>query len=110
MPDPVCPQTGTPMHRGVRSLTLTYKGESITMEMPAQPMVPPISTNRHDAEGAVKPYIMASKVMEPRMHADERRCDRCDGRVGAFARKHRRPSVFICGVNFSPSRYWCGLQ
>lgn len=34
MTNPVCPKTGAPMHRGVRSLTLTYKGESITFDMP----------------------------------------------------------------------------
>jgi HTH-type transcriptional regulator/antitoxin MqsA len=34
MTDPVCPETGAPMHRTVRPLTLTYKGESITVEMP----------------------------------------------------------------------------
>ncbi len=32
--NPVCPKTGAPMHRGVRPMTLTYKGESITFEMP----------------------------------------------------------------------------
>jgi len=26
MTNPVCPKTGASMHRGVRSLTLTYKG------------------------------------------------------------------------------------
>jgi HTH-type transcriptional regulator/antitoxin MqsA len=34
MTDPVCPETGAPMHRGVRSLSLAYKGESIAIEMP----------------------------------------------------------------------------
>ena len=34
MSDPVCPETGAPMHRGVRPLTLTYKGESLTFDMP----------------------------------------------------------------------------
>lgn len=34
MTNPVCPETGVPMHRAVRPLTLTYKGESITVEMP----------------------------------------------------------------------------
>lgn len=34
MTDPVCPETGTPMHRGVRPLVLTYKGESLTVDMP----------------------------------------------------------------------------
>jgi len=34
MTNPVCPKTGASMHRGVRSLTLTYKGESITFDMP----------------------------------------------------------------------------
>jgi len=34
MTDPVCPETGAPMHRGVRPMTLTYKGESVTVEMP----------------------------------------------------------------------------
>ncbi len=28
------PGTGAPSHRGVRPLTLTYKGESITIDMP----------------------------------------------------------------------------
>lgn len=32
--NPVCPKTGAPMHRGVRSLTLSYKDESITFDMP----------------------------------------------------------------------------
>lgn len=31
---PICPNTGAEMHRGVRSLTLTYKGQSITFDMP----------------------------------------------------------------------------
>ncbi len=34
MSNPVCPQTGAPMHRGVRPMTLTYKGESLTFDMP----------------------------------------------------------------------------
>jgi HTH-type transcriptional regulator / antitoxin MqsA len=34
MTDPVCPQTGAPMHRDVRPMTLTYRGESITFDMP----------------------------------------------------------------------------
>ena len=34
MNNPVCPKTGAPMHRGVRSMELTYKGESITFDMP----------------------------------------------------------------------------
>ena len=34
MADPVCPETGTPMRRDVRPMTLTYKGESITFDMP----------------------------------------------------------------------------
>jgi len=34
MTDPVCPETGAPMYRDVRSMTLTYKGESITFDMP----------------------------------------------------------------------------
>ena len=32
--NPECPKTGAPMHRGVRPMTLTYKDESITFEMP----------------------------------------------------------------------------
>ncbi|MGQ9920795.1 MAG: type II toxin-antitoxin system MqsA family antitoxin [Desulfobacca sp.] len=32
--NPVCPKTGAPMHRGVRPITLTYKGESVTFDMP----------------------------------------------------------------------------
>jgi len=34
MTNPVCPETGAPMYRGVRPLTLTYKGKSITFDMP----------------------------------------------------------------------------
>jgi HTH-type transcriptional regulator/antitoxin MqsA len=34
MNNPVCPKTGAPMHRGTRTMTLTYKGESITFDMP----------------------------------------------------------------------------
>lgn len=34
MTDPVDPETGVPLHRDVRPLTLTYKGESITVDMP----------------------------------------------------------------------------
>jgi HTH-type transcriptional regulator / antitoxin MqsA len=32
--NPICPQTGAPMHRGVRPMNLTYKDESITFDMP----------------------------------------------------------------------------
>jgi HTH-type transcriptional regulator/antitoxin MqsA len=34
MSDPVCTATGAPMRRDVRPLTLSYKGESITFDMP----------------------------------------------------------------------------
>jgi HTH-type transcriptional regulator/antitoxin MqsA len=34
MADPVCPETGAPMHRDTRPMTLTYKGESLTFDMP----------------------------------------------------------------------------
>jgi len=34
MADPVCPETGAPMHRNARPMTLTYKDRSITFEMP----------------------------------------------------------------------------
>jgi HTH-type transcriptional regulator/antitoxin MqsA len=34
MNNPVDPETGTPLHRDVRPFTLTYKGESITIDMP----------------------------------------------------------------------------
>lgn len=34
MTNPVCPETGAPMYRGVRPMALTYKGESITFDMP----------------------------------------------------------------------------
>ena len=34
MTNPVDPETGAPLHRGVRPLTLTYKHESITVDMP----------------------------------------------------------------------------
>lgn len=32
--NPVCPRTGAPMHRGVRPMTLAYKDQSITFDMP----------------------------------------------------------------------------
>jgi HTH-type transcriptional regulator/antitoxin MqsA len=31
---PTCPDTGKPMSRGMRPMTLTYKGQSATFEMP----------------------------------------------------------------------------
>ena len=34
MTNPVGPETGAPMHRAERPLTLTYKGKSITVDMP----------------------------------------------------------------------------
>ena len=34
MTNPICPETGAPMHRGERPTTLTYKGESLTFDMP----------------------------------------------------------------------------
>ena len=34
MVNPICPETGAPMHRDVRPMTLTYKGESLTFDMP----------------------------------------------------------------------------
>jgi HTH-type transcriptional regulator/antitoxin MqsA len=34
MTNPVDPETGAPLYRDVRPLTLTYKGESITFDMP----------------------------------------------------------------------------
>mgnify|MGYP000423045624 CR=1 FL=1 len=34
MADPVCPETGAPMHRNARPMTLAYKDRSITFEMP----------------------------------------------------------------------------
>lgn len=34
MDNPVCPETGAPLHRGTRPLILTYKGESLTVDMP----------------------------------------------------------------------------
>jgi HTH-type transcriptional regulator / antitoxin MqsA len=34
MTEPRCPQTGLPMVRGVRPITITYKGHSATIDMP----------------------------------------------------------------------------
>ena len=33
-PNPSCTNTGVPMHRDVRPITLTYKGESVSFDMP----------------------------------------------------------------------------
>jgi HTH-type transcriptional regulator/antitoxin MqsA len=30
----ICPETGAPRHRDVRPMTITYKGESLTFNMP----------------------------------------------------------------------------
>ena len=32
--NPVCPETGAPMRRDARPMTLNYKGQSITFDMP----------------------------------------------------------------------------
>lgn len=34
MADPICPETGQPMVRDVRPMTITYKGHSATFDMP----------------------------------------------------------------------------
>ena len=34
MVDPICPKTGEPMVRGVRPMTITYKGKSSSFDMP----------------------------------------------------------------------------
>lgn len=34
MTNPVCPETGLPMHRGVRPMTLEYRGHEVTFDMP----------------------------------------------------------------------------
>jgi len=34
MNNPICPETGSPMYRGVRPMTLTYKDQSLTFDMP----------------------------------------------------------------------------
>lgn len=34
MTNPVCPETGAPMQRGMRPMTITYRGQSITVDMP----------------------------------------------------------------------------
>ena len=34
MNNPICPQTGVPMKRDVRPMTITYRGESLTFDMP----------------------------------------------------------------------------
>ena len=30
----VCPQTGAPMHRGIKAMTIAFKGEETTIDMP----------------------------------------------------------------------------
>ncbi len=32
---PICPETGMPMKRGVAPMTISYKNQSATFEMPA---------------------------------------------------------------------------
>ena len=34
MPDPICPENGTPMKRGVALMTVSYKDQSAKFEMP----------------------------------------------------------------------------
>jgi HTH-type transcriptional regulator / antitoxin MqsA len=50
MTDPVCPETGAPLFRDVRPLTLTYKGESITVEMPGWYGDPPAQSVHSGAD------------------------------------------------------------
>jgi HTH-type transcriptional regulator / antitoxin MqsA len=49
MTNPVCPETGAPLHRDVRPLTLTYQGQSITVDMPGWYGEPP-AQSIHDGE------------------------------------------------------------
>jgi len=34
MSNPVCPETGAPMYRGVRPMTSSYRGETATFDEP----------------------------------------------------------------------------
>lgn len=34
MNDPICPESGTPMKRGVAPMTISYEDQSVTFEMP----------------------------------------------------------------------------
>ncbi len=34
MDNPICPETGAPMERGVRPMMITYKDQSLTFDMP----------------------------------------------------------------------------
>ena len=34
MNNPICPETGAPMYRGLRPMTLTYKDQGLTFDMP----------------------------------------------------------------------------
>ena len=34
MADPICPENGTPMKRGIAPMTISYKDRSATFEMP----------------------------------------------------------------------------
>ena len=54
--NPVDPETGAPLHRDVRPFTLTYKGESITFDMPGW-------CGDHPDEGVFDPDDM--KVFRP---------------------------------------------
>jgi HTH-type transcriptional regulator/antitoxin MqsA len=51
MTNPVDPETGAPLHRDVRPLTLTYKGASITVDMPGW-------YGDHSDEGVLDPEDM----------------------------------------------------
>jgi YgiT-type zinc finger domain-containing protein len=42
MANPVCPETEAPMHRDVRPMTFTYKGEKITFDMPGWYCMQPV--------------------------------------------------------------------
>lgn len=55
----VDPETGAPLHRDVRPLTLTYKGESITVDMPGW-------YGDHPDEGVFDPADM--KVSDRALH------------------------------------------
>jgi HTH-type transcriptional regulator / antitoxin MqsA len=41
MADAFCPETGAPLHRDVRPMTFSYKGQSVTVDMPGWYGEPP---------------------------------------------------------------------
>lgn len=63
------PETGRPLVRGIRALTVTYKGESLVVECPGY----------YPADGGEEDGVLIGDDMEPADQALQRLKDKMDG-------------------------------